>query len=300
MSITATEQAAPAGATHHTLTAPDGTTWDLGDYTNTFLTLGRRGYDSPPYQVYADESPGFDGEVFTGARTTARNMIIPLYVRGADRNQFLTRKRQLLTALSPRRGLATITVAETDGSQRTIQAFYTGRGGEGDLQRDNQGRTWARFTLEFRAPDPYWRGQPLHYEFTNAAPGSFYPILPLRVSSGTTLGTSTVYVPGEVEAFPVWTVHGPTSGGISLQYQGGGRALNLTSNLTAAEQITIDTDPVRLTIADQAGNNRWADLQGGSSLFPLPPGDATIIVTAAGATPATRITLDIQPRYETV
>ncbi len=292
----------PGGTTTHTLTAADGQQWDLGDYSHAFMTVGRRGYDAPSYQVYVAESPGFDGEAFMGARATARDMIVPLYLRADTREEFLIRKRNLIAALSPRRGLATIEVGEGDGTRRRIKVYFTGRGAEGDSNRDQAGRTWVRYNLELRAPEPYWRGDPRTFEFRSASTGGFFPVLPLRVSSGTSLGISDISIPGDVESFPLWTVYGPTNGGIVLRttpVNGPARSILLSSSLAAGQWVQINTTPTELTVLDHAGVSRWSDIQSGSGMWPVPPGPITVEVTAAGATSATRVVMAIEPRYET-
>jgi hypothetical protein len=293
----------PGGGTGYALTTADGTIWDLTDREGLLLTLGRRGFDSPTYDAITAESPAFDGEEFLSARALPRDLILPLYLQAETREAFIARKRSLLAGLSPRRGLATLAVTEQDGSQRTLRCYYTGRGGEGDTARDRAGRLWSRLTLELRAPDPYWRGAAIRTEFANPVSSSFYPIPPLQVASSQGLGESTLDVRGDVDAYPVWTVYGPTSGGIELCAMPAGtgeRDLMLSSVLAADEWLRVDTDPTRLTIIDQDGANRWGDLESGSSLWSIPPGSLDVEVFAAGVGAGTRVVLEYQPRFETV
>ncbi len=292
----------PGGATRFTLRTGDGQEWNLSDYESAAVMVGRRGFDSPQYQPYTWESPGFDGEEFAGARALGRDIILPVFLRAEDREDFLGLKRRLLSGLAPRNGLTRLTVSERDGSFRFIDCYYTGRGGEGDQSRDAQGRTWVKLMLELRCPEPFWRGPGFSFQFGGASSGAYFPILPLRMGAATPLGQNTITVPGDVDAFPVWTVHGPTTGGIRLclvPVGSGERDLFLSSVLAVGEWVQVDTNPNRLTIVDHVGRNRWGDLQAGSSLWPLPPGQIRVEVSASGVTPDTRVTVEAQPRFET-
>lgn len=293
----------PAGLLAHTLTTADGTVWDLsGDPDRVGLEAGWRGFDSPTYQLYTSDSPGFDGEEFEGARAQARDLLIPIYLRADTLGEFLTRKRDLLSAMAPKRGPVTLTVAEPDGARRRIDCYYTGRGGEGDTSTDRAGLTWVKHTLELRALQPYWRGDLVQYTFGNPSGGSFFPILPLRVTTSRVFGTSTIVVPGDTDTYPIWTVTGPSTGSIELRFTtpaGEERGLSLGSVITAGQWVRADTTPTRPTVVDETGANRYGDLGPGSGLWPMPPGPVEVEVNVAGATADTLVTLQFEPRYET-
>lgn len=296
---------APSGApaSSLTLTTADGTAYDLGDPTKLLATLGRRGFDAAQYATFADESPLVDGEIFRGARAVPRDLILPIYLRADTRAEFLTRKRDLLARLAPTRGLATLEVAEEDGSRRRISCYFTGRGAEGEGSRDRSGRTWTRYNLELRCPDPYWRGDPLRVEFVPPNVGGlFFPLLPLKVESAQTFGETSFTNPGDVMSYPVWTIHGPVAGSLVLKRTTPGLTVRtLTLNLTVASGhfVTVDTRPDRLAIVDDLGANKWPSLADGSSLWRINPGENSIEVVVPGSGAGTRIVLDAEPRFET-
>lgn len=286
-----------------TLTTADGTVFDLSNPEKMLAIAGRGGFDGASYDVYSDESPSVDGEIFRSARALARTLTLPMYVRAEAREDFLILKRALLARLAPTRGLMTLTVAEPDGSKRSIYCHYV-RGAEGEGDTKGSGRTWVRYELELRAPDPYWRGDAMHFEWRAAESYLFLgntTFLPFRVSSSQTFGATSFENPGDVDSHPVWTVVGPSTGGITLTRTTEGypsQSLTLSSVLSPAQSLTVDTRSDRLTIKDNTGTNRWPDLTEGSILWKVTPGMNMITVGVGGSTAATRVYLDVEPRYE--
>ena len=295
----------PTPRTSITLYAADSTAFDLSTPDAYLALLGRKGFDSATYEVYTDESPGIDGEVYRSARALPRDLTLPVYIRGEDRVEFLARKRDLLARLSPARGLATLEVAEIDGTRRRLNVYATGRGMEGDASRDRGGRTWVKYEIGLTAPDPFWRGDPLHVEFQAGTSYKFLgasTFLPFRVQDTQSFGATQFVNPGDVMSYPVWKILGPTNGGIILSRVTPdlpNRTLTLNSVLSAGQTLTIDTRPEVLAITDQAGANRWPDLADGSSLWRIGPGTNLIEVSVGGSSSTTRVVLDAEPRYET-
>jgi hypothetical protein len=288
-----------------TLTTYDGTVFDLTNGDRYLATLGRRGFDAATYVVFADQSPMVDGEVFRSARAQPRDLTLPIYIRGDTRQQFLDRKRDLLARLSPMRGLATLQVAEADGSRRHIACYLTG-GAEGNAARDQSGRNWTRYELALRCPEPFWKGDAIRVEFQAPSAALWLgnsTFLPVRVQSSQSFGAAAFVNPGDTLSSPVWSVFGPTSGGITLTRDATpylpAETLVLNSTLIAGQSVVIDTRSAFLTITDNAGANRWPDLADGSSLWQIAPGENLIHVAVGGATTATRVVLDAEPRYET-
>lgn len=300
---TPTPDPGSGGTSAIVLTTADGTGYNLTDPNRLLATLGRRGFDSVQYDVFADESPMVDGEIFRGARATPRDLIVPIYLRADTRAEFLTEKRELLAKLAPTRGLATLEVAEEDGSRRRISCYFTGRGAEGDGGRDRAGRNWVRYNLELRCPEPYWRGDPLHVEFVPPNSSAlFFPLLPLRVQSAQTFGTAEFVNPGDVFAYPIWTIHGPTAGTVSLKRTTPGmteRTLTLNLSLALGHYVVVDTRPDRLAIVDNLGVNRWPALADGSNLWRINPGSNRVEVVVTGSGSGSKVVLDAEPRFET-
>lgn len=288
-----------------TLQMPDGTVYDLSDPRKMLAITGRKGFDGAPYDVFVDESPTVDGEIFRSARARARDLVLPVLVRSDARPDFLDLKRALLARMAPTRGLMTLTVAEPDGTRRHIFCYYV-RGAEGDGDKSQTGRNWVRYSLELRAPDPYWRGETLHEEWQagNAylfLGGDQSKFLPFRVSSSQTFGETSFENPGDVDSYPIWTIVGPTNGGIVLTRTTADyptQTISLSSVLSPAQSLTIDTRPDRLTITDNSGANRWPQLDDGSTLWRITPGTNLITVAVGGSNPNTRVFLDAEPRYE--
>ena len=117
---------------------------------------------------------------------------------------------------------------------------------------------------------------------------------PFHISRGNTIGSARMLNPGSVDAYPVWTITGPTS---SVTVGVGSATITYTAPILAGQSVTIDTNPDRRTVLDQDGISRLANLgpvvsfEGGK----LPANAETplsLALTGTGSVSAT-----IVPRY---
>jgi len=285
------------GTMYATWTEPDGAEWALSntaDDYGLFTTNGPAGWGAPPYEIVTDPlSRG--GVRVRFVRAEPARLTWPLHVWGETHQQFIDRWRALRGAFlsTLHRGVpGTLRVARPDGSAREIQAYYedgfTGLAGQNWLS--------ASPVLTLLCPDPYWRDitdtvLPFSYGLaTNyLAP---YP----QVSSSQVLGATTVNNPGEVVAWPQWTVTGPMAALAALNNTTG-QQFELTYALAAGQTITITTEEP--TVRGPSGENLVSALNWPTAyLWPLLAGDNDVEFNVSGAGVGTAVSLSFRARYE--
>jgi hypothetical protein len=83
-----------------------------------------------------------------------------------------------LKIFNPLKGDGKIKSISPDGSQREISCRY-----QGGLEIEESGRIWEKFVLVLKAFDPFWYDSSTIVQTfnINESPGTFFPILPLRL-----------------------------------------------------------------------------------------------------------------------
>lgn len=270
--------------------------WDHG----YILQPGARGLGMAPITLYRRESGALDGLVITGVRAAARELFLPVRIYGEDRAEALERRRQLATDLDPMDvnggGAGTLELAEQDGTKRRITCWYQS-GMEGAEGRDEAGLAWANLGLTFLAPDPFWRQDTVTLEWrTTSAGGLWLPILPLRARDSQIVGTGmTIHNPGSARTWPIWNINGPVGTGMVLRSNTLGQELQLNAAFLLGDTVTIDTRPRIKTVRKNGTTNLYPDLQLGSKLWPLAPGDNDIDIVVSGTTSDTLVQLTFEP-----
>ena len=278
-------------------TDPAGLVTKFSDWSNGWvLQPGAKGLDMPAYNITQDESPGIDGYAVRQVRAGGKDIALPIAFWADDsRAAYLTRRRTLIRSLNPKRGEGTLTVAQSDGSARTIGARYTA-GLEGDESLDAAGARWCIGVLTFACPSPFWLGAEVTTEWRAAVSGTFFPILPLVVGDSQVLGAVTVDNDGDDNAYPVWTITGPATS-VSLTNVTTGEVIVLTHTITVGDTIVIDTRQRQQTAVLNGATNLWGDLSDASTMWALEPGLNDLTLTVSGSTSNTRVRMTYQPRY---
>lgn len=282
---------------------PAGRQWPLDGTNGMWRQPGRKGFHAPSYQHYRDESPAVDGAFWRGVRATVRELFIPIVIIGDTRADLLTARRQLIAAISPKRGECTIVSRQPDNTSRSINARYVS-GMEGEEGRGPYGVRIMTYGLTFVADDPYLYGPEISLDWGSGTvsrtelpiPGAdtFWEV----VSASRILGDSQVDNLGDVDAYPFWEFNGPFTA-IELTNTTSGKTLTLTHTAgTAADTITIETRPGQTAVVDEAGVNQWAALTAGYSLWPLLPGINELSIQVTGSTADTGARMTYRPRYE--
>lgn len=276
---------------------PEGTVWPLSDRSDErgwFTTPGPSGWGATQYELVADPlSRG--GELLRFVRAQPARLTWPLHIFGETNVGFRDRWRALKRAFTMtvhRRAPGTLRVRYGDGDGREIDCYYEdGFGGQ-----PGENWTYANPVLTLYAPDGYWRAvDPLRVVRQQSTGVPFLDPYP-TVSRGSVLGETVIDNPGDVVAWPTWTIVGPASQ-IEATNSTTGDAFTLTTAIDTGEVVTITTE--RPTVRDNAGANIVSALNWPSAvLWGLLPGSNEIDFTVTGAADGTRIELEFYARYE--
>jgi phage-related protein len=274
---------------------PDGAETVLSDQGTARVSYEMAGRFMPPVSFIEDDIPAQDGARLRAVRVRPREVTVPVAVVGADQTEVRTTLRTLMRTLNPKRGDGRLRVTGPDGTVRDLTCRYS-QGLEISEQFEKF-VGWQRAVLVLRAVDPYWYDTAAtSTTYTVETPEPFFPIFPLKLNSDTVLGTQTVDNTGDVEAFPVWTVHGPCTS-ITLANSTTGQTIDLPITLTSTQVVTIDTRPFRKTVRRDDGTNLYGSLSTSSALWVLPTGLSTITVELPGATVDSYVTLTYSRRW---
>lgn len=147
------------------------------------------------------------------------------------------------------------------------------------------------------AEQPFWTSrEEVTYTLSQGTARGLLPKLGyLRVSSASVIGTIAVNNPGDVEAFPIWKITGPAT---SVVISSGAYTFTYEDAIAGGTTITINTEDG--TVVDQAGVDKYGGLSAAPKLFPLPPGNSVVNVTAAGSDANTRVVLSYRNRRELI
>jgi Phage tail protein len=168
-----------------------------------YLPAGSQGLDLPPQIVIADANPFLPGSRPRAVRDDMREIMLPLLLSADTITTLWAARRRLFAILRPANPLTGCVLTATDpftGVDRSLTVLYAG-GAEGDLSTDNYGRTWQKYALVLRAPDPYWYSTVDDAtSWTGSAASNWFPIFPLTLTGSQILSGSTVA--GTTNLFP--------------------------------------------------------------------------------------------------
>jgi hypothetical protein len=284
----------------------DGSTWALSDpLGGVYLHAeGVEGLGAPSYIHHTQTAPGLAGQWHRSSVAEPRRIFWPLTVEhSGDELAFIDRDTAFWRTLDPERP-GTWTVMRPDGAARSILARFVDDGKHvytHDPVRDG----WEVYGLSLVADDPYWRGAEVTRSWRTSDAGDFYggaaKAPSFYLASSNTLGSATVENPGDVEAWPVWTITGPfTTASVGVD----GATIEAPIELAAGEALVIDTDPTVQTALvgswDEATRtltdpvDRTADL-GSVEFAPLPARGAVPLSIALAGTGYVSATFT--PRY---
>lgn len=288
---------AGSGSIVATWLAPDGMVWQLTDTSPAsgwFTRTDIAGWGCTTYEITTDPNAR-GGETVRHIRSQPARITWPLHVWGDNHTMFYERERLIKKAFTMtvhRSAPGILRVARPDGTAREIEAYYEdGWGGQG-------GENWlfANPVLTLYAPDGYWRDVAATVARRSYAPASsFFSPFP-SITGSNVLGDTIINNPGDVTAWPTWTVTGPCTQVIATNATTG-QSFTLSYVLLAGEQITITTD--RPTVRGPAGENIVSALNWPTAyLWGLAPGNNVIQFIAAGSSSGSAVELSFHARYE--
>jgi phage-related protein len=271
----------------------NGTEYILTDQVDIAVTIGPSGRYMPPIDFTEQEIPFYHGSLVKNTRVKAREMDFPVQIYGETQMDIRNNLRKLLKIFNPLKGDGKIKSISPDGSQREISCRY-----QGGLEIEESGRIWEKFVLVLKAFDPFWYDSSTIVQTfkINESPGTFFPILPLRLVSSTVFADITIGNTGDVETWPEWIVTGPGEN-IVLRNLSTDEVTSLEVSIDVGETITIDTKPFHKTVTKNDGSNLFYTLTDESSLWALQEGSNGIQIEMANATTDSSIQLTYRNRY---
>jgi hypothetical protein len=270
-----------------------GESWDLTDRSSPVVKLsGALGTGQADPQHYWGTTSAIDGSTWDGARVNAGQIFLPIMVHAVDTAAFLVEHDRFIASLNPLQ-VGRITVTRPDGTTRSIDCRYTS-GADAAMQLDPVMRCLATYGITWTTPDPYWSGAPIVMEYPYELPGGpFFPGPPFELSSTNTTNSAEVTNPGDVDSHATWRVYGPCTGftvGI------GDSLVSVVRSITAGHWIEVDLHPLRLTVVDDTGTDRWANVTQ-FARAPIPPGTTQLTTDLDGASAGASVRLSLTPRY---
>ena len=274
----------------------NGRRWDLLDRASGAVLMPHvRGTHMPRWTAYTSSSPAVHGQRFRGINVQPRDCswIIALY-KGGTSQDWVDHYNAWWDGLDPERtGVWTATAP--DGSSRHLTCRLDEA--DDDAQWDPVLEQWVEYPVKLVADDPFWRADQTIWQSwggLQVKSGFLKPVTStgvLHINSASVTGTGTISNPGDVDAYPVWTLSGPfTSAKVGV----GDRAVDIPFAVAAGQTLVIDTTPSRLS-AVIAGVDRTGDLGQSTRYAAVPPGanvPLTVVMAGDG-----RIRVDLLPGY---
>jgi phage-related protein len=273
------------------LDGANGDTIQLDDGELFQLSTGFRGTGLTASDLRVTASAG-DGGVWRSTRKESREFDVPLTVFGSSRSDLEARLRRLAKILSDRQGQPTLRAVYPSEEEWTIKVNYVA-GAETTYGEEGRNH-YCQWTMTWQAPDPYWESNTL-VAFsigTGGGRGLLPELDELQVSSSQALGLVTIENPGDVDAYPVWTIEGPST---QVEITLNGVGFTYDETLVAADTITVDTKNATVL---NGTTNKYGFLGAAPKLFRIPAGLSEISLVATGADGDTRISGYFKPRRE--
>jgi hypothetical protein len=272
---------------------PSGAVTALSDGATIYvLADGTSGELAPEYTFASQQFAGVDGALLQQITANPRTVTLAVDMLAADEPTLRGRVRGLAHTLRPRAGAGTLQAAADDGTTRTLPCYYS-KGLEAGVYRANR----FRAALEFWAPSPWWRGTPLTYTYSLAAPTAFFPIPPVSLSATSISGAATFDLSDtDSPTYPLWTVTGPGSQ-LTLTNNTSGLSLVLNAAIGDGRTVTIDTRPGFQSVKRDDGSNLFGSLGSDPALWPLLDGVNVVTATLTNAGANSRIALSADRLY---
>ena len=267
-----------------TWTGWDGSVWNLSNGSDgTVMMAGVRGMNMPPVQHYTAEHAGTHGARWRGHTVQSREVFWPLQVYSDQGSiEWLERDRAFWKTMRPDKpGVWTVT--RPDGQKRSLTLRFQDDGTQ-TYNTDPSLAGWSNYGITLMAEQPYWAGETETGSWVAGNAVQFFPNL--TISPGGTLASAQLRNPGDVDAWPIWNVYGPTS---SVTVGINGRNITVPFALLTGQVLTIDTSPRQQTAILDGITDKTAQL-GVIDFAPLPADQIstlTLSVTGSGFVTAT-------------
>lgn len=270
-----------------------GRVWDLTTPDGGVVMLAGdvEGLHTPPEERFVSTSPGRAGSRHRGVHVLERPVFWPLAVYSdASSAAWVAHDAAFFDSF---RRPGTWTVISPSGSRRTLVCRRVSRGDHA-FGWDPSAEGWATYEVELVAEDPYWRGAPVKRPL--AIGEDSQPFIPetgapdFYISQGATVTGATIANPGDVDAWPVYTIEaeGPVQATVGLD----GAQIGIVPELADGDVAVVDTARQALTINGVRVRGALAP----HDFAPIPAGEA--VELAIDATGPGTITVQFVPLYE--
>lgn len=286
-----------------TWTGWDGSEWNLTSAAEgAVMMAGCRGLTMPPVVHYSTAYASVAGATWRGHTVDAREVFWPIQVyHDLDSQGWIGRDRAFWRTMRPEK-LGTWTVKHPSGAERKLDLRFS-NDGDVTYEHDPVLRGWSNYGITLVAEQPFWRADPIRREWSaSGAVADFLPTAPgenFTIGPSTTLDTASMPNPGDVEAYPLWEVYGPTT---TAQVGVEGRNITIPFAIEANQVLVIDTAPTMqsATLYDVVNNQRVNPVDrtpqlGIANFVPVPADSVTttsLLLTGAG-----RVSLTLTPLY---
>ena len=243
---------------------------------------------------FVRKTPALSGQRLTGVRETARDVFWPLVIDGSDGSWRELQEAFRRTLRPEKEGVWRVTA--DDGTYRELTCRYVPTPDTYRVDPSFVGVEDA--VVELVADDPWWYGPEVSESFQPVGDVlPFFAVTADRVfnlMSSSTVATATVSNPGDVDAWPKYTITGPVSE-FSATIAGG--VVSSVTEVVAGATLVIDTDPtVQRAVLTVSGvdSNVTRDLVE-VDWRPVPAGDSVSLdVTLIGTG---SLLVSVSPRY---
>ncbi|WXW93154.1 minor tail protein [Arthrobacter phage BrayBeast] len=269
----------------------DGSEWNLSDPAGgVFITGDVEGLGMPTHQAWVGESPAVHGQYYRGHVVEPRSVFWPIYLYSdAGTDEWMDLDRAFWRSLQPgKHGKWSVTTLR--GGTRSLSCRFVDDGRHA-FPRDPMVRGWASYGVTLVADSPFWTGEPVRRTWSDGEESDiFAQRMPLKIVSGSQLGSAKMTNEGDLEAWPVWTIKGPLS---SVTVGVDGATVQWNVALTGSDILVIDTDPT-VQCAWLNGVDVTSQL-GTANFAPIPAGhEMPLSLTMAGTG---SVEASISPRF---
>ena len=263
------------------------------------------GWRMPPVSFIEEVMPNRPGSVLRRVRHDAREITVPVWIRGNDYVDLQNKIRAIVASMDPARGPGVLQVTAPDGAQRRLVVRYQDGLGMPEKLGESTGLHFQRADIIFKAHMPYWEDMAEQvYEYVVADPLPFFPLFPMVLSASTIVATVPIVNNGDVITWPTWKIVGPGSA-IQLINHTTGEKIDLSNNggieLGSGEWIDIDTTEGVKSVRLNDGTNLFPYLSTDSSLWHLERGTNNISLAMGDSeNGVSRLVLNYRQRYLSV
>lgn len=251
----------------------DGQVWDLlHPHSPVWIVDGFSGLHMPEIQAQASTFARVPGRKWRGRTFKPRTVAMQIHV-GDQQPPFRTGQawRELDADFWDSLPIGSDTEVKLEVGNRFLMCRL--EESPAVMPKDPAIRGSQKYNLELVADRPFWREDDAVYPFVyDSESANYYGGIsgvgpPFLISAGSVFAQAVVVNTGDVDAFVRWDITGPGTIVVGVDED----RVPMPFPLDAGQVIRIDSDPLKQTITDSAGNNLWP-LMGASRIgfSPIP------------------------------